>query len=296
MASFVELMKDVDISEDGCWIMPGPKVGGYVRMRVDGIEKLAHVAVYESVYGDVGDKLVMHRCDNRACGRIDHLESGTTKNNNDDRVAKGRSVKPKGNVSNSKISFAQAEEIRNRHGIGESIRKLAKVYGISTTSVCRIINGTLHTTGVNFTGIRSDFDRLMDKVDIEGDGCWEVKTKYDRYGRIMIGRKVYPAHHASYEMFYGVKLGVDDRVLHECDNRPCIRPDHLRKGTLSDNAIDTAQKGRHPRQKLNPQKVMEIRAMIKEGKDINEIAKGFGVKRGAVCDIKYGNTWSHVAQ
>lgn len=294
MASFVELMKDVDINGDGCWIMPGPKVGGYVRIRVDGIEKLAHVAIYESVYGDVGDKLIMHRCDNRACGRIDHLESGTTKNNNDDRVARGRSVKPKGVVSNSKISFQQAEEFRARNAAGESMCSLSKVFGISKQSGSRILKGKLHMTGVNFIGIRSDFDRLMDKVNIEGDGCWEVSTKYDRYGRIMIGRKVYPAHHVAYEMFYGVKLGVDDRVLHECDNRPCIRPDHLRKGTLSDNAIDTAQKGRHPMQKLTPQKVAKLREMLKEGVDKKVIAKEFEVTTCTVYDIECGRSWSHV--
>jgi hypothetical protein len=246
MASFVELMKDVDISKDGCWIMPGPKIGGYVRMKADSKWTLAHIAVYESVYGSVGDRMVMHRCDNRTCVRIDHLEAGTAKENNDDRVAKGRSVKPKGVVSNAKISFQQAEEFRARNKAGESMCSLSRAFGISKQSGSRILKGKLHTTGVNFIGVRSDFDRLMDKADIKGDGCWEVKTKYDRYGRIMIGRKVHPAHHASYEMFYGVKLGVNDKVLHECDNRQCIRPDHLRKGTLSDNSKDAFQKGRLP--------------------------------------------------
>ena len=246
MAQFVDIMKDVDISGDGCWIMPGPKVGGYVRIKVDGEWTLAHKAVYESVHGEVGNKIVMHRCDTRACARIDHLELGTHKENNDDRVAKGRSSKPKGVVSNSKISFQQAEEFRARNVAGESMCSLSKAFGISKQSGSRILKGKLHTTGVNFTGVRSDFDRLMDKVDVEGGGCWEVKTKYNRYGRIMIGRKTVPAHRASYELFYGKKIPEGMIVMHECDNRQCIRPDHLSLGTLSDNSKDAARKGRLP--------------------------------------------------
>ena len=245
MASFKDILADVDISKDDCWIMPGPKTGGYVRVKVNGVDKLAHRVVYESVYGDVGDKIVMHRCDNRACVRIDHLECGTAKENNDDRVAKGRSVKPKGVVSNSKISFAQAEEFRARNAAGESMCSLSKVFRISKQSGSRILKGKLHTTGVNFIGVRSDFDRLIDKADIEGDGCWEVGTKYNRYGRIMIGRKTVAAHRASYEMFYGREIPDGMIVMHECDNRQCIRPDHLLLGTLSDNVQDMVRKGRH---------------------------------------------------
>lgn len=33
-------------------------------------------------------------------------------------------------------------------------------------------------------------------------------------------------------------------ILHTCDNPPCVRPDHLRVGTLAENAQDMWNKGR----------------------------------------------------
>lgn len=134
----------------------------------------------------------------------------------------------------------------------------------------------------------------MDKVDIEGDECWEIKGgAIDRYGRIMINGVQMVAHRASYELFYGVALGETNTVLHECDNIRCVRPDHLCKGTLSDNAIDMARKGHHPVQKLDFQKVVEIKEMIKGGKDKKEIAEKFGVAWCTVRDIECGRSWSH---
>ncbi len=36
-------------------------------------------------------------------------------------------------------------------------------------------------------------------------------------------------------------------ALHKCDNRRCVRPDHLFEGTLADNNRDCAAKGRSAR-------------------------------------------------
>jgi hypothetical protein len=34
-------------------------------------------------------------------------------------------------------------------------------------------------------------------------------------------------------------------VCHRCDNPPCCNPDHLYAGTMSDNALDSAERKRH---------------------------------------------------
>ena len=50
-----------------------------------------HRWVWEQVNGPVPDgMLVLHRCDNRACFRYEHLYLGTPKENSEDMVAKGR--------------------------------------------------------------------------------------------------------------------------------------------------------------------------------------------------------------
>lgn len=50
------------------------------------------------------------------------------------------------------------------------------------------------------------------------------------------------AHRVSYEMEYG-PFDPDLFVLHNCDNKPCIRPSHLFLGTQVDNMQDCARKG-----------------------------------------------------
>lgn len=64
------------------------------------------------------------------------------------------------------------------------------------------------------------------------------------YGRFRIKGKFYNAHVHSFEMKHG-PLKTGEKVLHRCDNPPCVRDDHLFKGSQKDNVHDSVQKGRH---------------------------------------------------
>lgn len=46
--------------------------------------------------------------------------------------------------------------------------------------------------------------------------------------------------------------------------------------------------------KLNPDKVKEIRLLLKTGVTYTEIAKRYGVDRGVVTQIRTGQTWKAV--
>ena len=62
------------------------------------------------------------------------------------------------------------------------------------------------------------------------------------------------AHRAAYIEAHGdIPEGLD--VMHACDNRKCINPEHLSVGTRSDNMRDCASKGRiySPTAKLTPE-------------------------------------------
>ena len=87
--------------------------------------------------------------------------------------------------------------------------------------------------------------RFWKRVE-KSDGCWLWKNKPsgDGYGKMGIGAKEIKAHRLSYLIHYG---DIPDGlwVLHTCDVRTCVRPDHLFLGTYLDNIADMVGKNRH---------------------------------------------------
>ncbi len=108
-------------------------------------------------------------------------------------------------------------------------------------------------------------------VKVKDSGCWEWTGRRDDhgYGFIRQGRgglksKRYPAHRMAFDWFKG---GIPEGmlVLHECDNPPCVNPDHLRLGTQADNMRDMKMKGRAPHgRKKNPLVQMQRLAALQE--------------------------------
>ena len=89
--------------------------------------------------------------------------------------------------------------------------------------------------------------RFWEKVRM-GDGCWNWTGCLDSkgYGQLTdcrTGKKKHSlAHRVAWELMHGpIPPGL--RVLHSCDNPPCVR--HLFLGTQSDNIRDCVNKGRH---------------------------------------------------
>lgn len=77
--------------KDGCWEWPGPYFSktGYGCVSMSGRLRSVHRVAYESIFGPTED-LVCHRCDNRKCGRPDHLFEGSHSDNMLDMYAKNR--------------------------------------------------------------------------------------------------------------------------------------------------------------------------------------------------------------
>lgn len=138
--------------ESGCWNWTGSVVSEdwpYGRItvgsRTDGTRKVwrAHRLSYTLFKGDIeGGLLVCHTCDNPRCVNPGHLFLGTTKENADDRDAKGRNILPKlltGEKSpKAKLKNADALAIRVST---KPVRDLAAAYGVGERHIRYIKSG-----------------------------------------------------------------------------------------------------------------------------------------------------------
>ena len=78
------------------------------------------------------------------------------------------------------------------------------------------------------------------------------------------------------------------KILHRCDNRPCIRASHLYLGTNADNVRDRVMRLRGYR-KLSDAEVSDIRRLFgrygRGGVSGKELAERYGVSRSHVSSI-----------
>lgn len=147
-------------------------------------------------------------------------------------------------------------------------------------------------------------DRFWQKVR-KSDGCWEwIASKYTAgYGQIGVNGRMRGAHQVAWGLTNG-RIPDGLCVLHRCDNRACVRPDHLFLGTKRDNTRDMDAKGRarrphlvgsqQPNAKLNEAQVMEIRRRLRAGERRPNLAREFGVKLPCIYQIAVGRSWKHV--
>jgi hypothetical protein len=89
-----------------------------------------------------------------------------------------------------------------------------------------------------------DVNGFWARVD-KGGECWTwTKGCTKGYGTFRENGRLVYAHRRSFELATGETLTPDVEVLHSCDNPPCVRPDHLRRGTQADNMRDMSERGR----------------------------------------------------
>lgn len=93
--------------------------------------------------------------------------------------------------------------------------------------------------------------KLLSRYVETPSGCWEWTGSINQfgYGLICVGAwyaghiTTVGAHRLQWERHNGPAPKAQ-QVMHSCDNRICINPEHLRLGTPRDNHDDMVTKGR----------------------------------------------------
>lgn len=124
--------------------------------------------------------------------------------------------------------------------------------------------------------------------------CWEwIGAKNSNgYGHMTINKKTKSSHRLSWEIEHGtIPEGLC--VLHKCDNRKCVNPNHLFLGTNADNTKDMFSKNRqnsrkgeyNPQCKLLDSEIIEIRRRAILGECKKTIAGDFNISHFYIYDL-----------
>ena len=195
----------------GCWLWTGSTNRGYGVIGVVNGCRSAHRVSYTEYVGDPGGMLVMHRCDTPSCVNPAHLALGTYRDNALDMSNKLR----------TKFSRASKEQ--------------RQAWAQQTT-----ISGLKASSGLTLS---ERVERLSVPEPNTGCRLWAGAIANTGYGKIKMDGEMRLAHRVSYTANVG-EIPDGMIVLHKCDTRACVNPDHLSVGTNSDNMVDATKKGR----------------------------------------------------
>lgn len=144
-------------------------------------------------------------------------------------------------------------------------------------------------------------ERFWEKVHKRGpDECWRWGAATNEHGYGVINRgdgRTIKAHRLSYALATGERLTPSQKILHRCDNPPCVNPAHLRVGTQIQNIADAVSKRRHKfgergATKLAANDVKAIQSALDAGALQADVAEQFGISQSFVSMIKNGKRWA----
>ena len=123
----------------------------------------------------------------------------------------------------------------------------------------------------------------------------------DGYYRFKHGRvsDEYFVHRWVFKTHNG-ELSSTEQIRHLCDNRGCIEPTHLLKGSAQDNQNDKVQRNRQARgrkislAKLYESDVKDIFKLYRADVSVTELADRFDVATSTICAVLDRRTWKHV--
>lgn len=143
--------------------------------------------------------------------------------------------------------------------------------------------------------------RLESKIEVDSNGCWLLKTSIlaNGYAYLSYRGKSWLAHRAVYTEYH-CEIPEGLLVLHRCDVRNCVCPDHLFLGDHVMNAEDMLYKNRgsvgekHYSAVLTEDLVRQLRKEYVPGDSWMALEKKYGINRGVIRPAVLGRTWKHV--
>lgn len=139
---------------DECWLWAGAKLTeGYGQFSSEGRVIRAHRYSYELHFGPIPDGMIVcHTCDRPPCVNPSHLWAGTDAENAADRSAKRRGALGE-EQGHARLTNNQAREIVATCKRGYVKHEdLARKYGVSRSSISRIVSGDSWSAVSGFNG------------------------------------------------------------------------------------------------------------------------------------------------
>ena len=130
-------------------------------------------------------------------------------------------------------------------------RRKEQDYDFWRRKTCSRRCGNIYANRLRWTKPRKSAVERFETMYIPepNSGCWLWLGAMvpDGYGSFGIStNKTIKAHRFSWKVFNG-DIPYDMHVLHRCDNRACVNPDHLWLGTNADNVAGRVAKDRSHR-------------------------------------------------
>lgn len=142
------------------------------------------------------------------------------------------------------------------------------------------------------------YERINNRYSISKLGCheWTSYLSKDGYARIRYKGKAIRVAKILLEKRLNRKLKKGYETCHTCNNRKCVKSEHLYEGTHKQNGRDMSNAGSLSGEKsssavISEETAIQIKLMLKDEITATNISKKLNISRTIVANIKYGLAW-----
>lgn len=288
----------LDISNDfqGCVEKKSTRVGGYSSVSIQGKTELSHRAALRLQIGrPIRENMqASHICGNASCVNLNHLAEETAVEN--------MQWKQRHGTTGRKLTAEQHEQIREELKANMSVKQVSEKYKISKKTVNYILYGRhatekIRRSSFQFTkAMHIEIEQILKSECIyitDANGLQHLVPHREHSRRFGYCRRVFHSQETHYHMLaliWKLKMTrfpnrkMDEFALHNCKEKDCCLPEHLRLGTHEQNMQQKKTDGTHRNHaSLSDDVIRQIRVAIGT---YPQIAKQFHTTVSIVGKIK----------